>query len=132
MCPSFIPETDIPSFKDFRYRKRWNRYLYGGCGLWWKCPKKGGHALGKRNDEVLQADVDILQELYGISPKEIESAGNIEWVMIEKTALLNLEIWFMLKNWFSLNISYKLNLNFELYFDYKLNKPIRIKTNFTN
>ena len=55
-------------------------------------PKKVGHALGKRNDEVLQADVDILQELYGISPKEIESAGNIEWVMIEKTALLNLEI----------------------------------------
>jgi len=48
--------------------------------------------LGRRHDEVLQADVDALQELYEISPQEITSAGNIERVMIERTALLNLEI----------------------------------------
>ena len=48
--------------------------------------------LGRRHDEVLQADVDALQELYEISPREITSAGNIERVMIERTALLNLEI----------------------------------------
>jgi len=48
--------------------------------------------LGRKHDEVLQADVDALQELYEISPLEITSAGNIERVMIERTALLNLEI----------------------------------------
>lgn len=55
-------------------------------------PNKVGNVLGKRHDEVLQADVNALQELYEISPQEIESAGNIERVMIERTALLNLEI----------------------------------------
>ena len=55
-------------------------------------PQKVGNVLGKRNDEVLQADVNALQELYEISPQEIESAGNIERVMIERTSLLNLEI----------------------------------------
>ncbi len=48
--------------------------------------------LGRRHDEVLQADVGALQELYEISPQEIKSAGNIERVMVERTALLNLEI----------------------------------------
>ncbi|WP_321423455.1 KEOPS complex subunit Cgi121 [uncultured Methanobacterium sp.] len=54
--------------------------------------KKVGNALGKRNDDVLQADVGVLQEVYEISPQEITSAGNIERVMVERTALLNLEI----------------------------------------
>jgi len=55
-------------------------------------PKKLENVLGKRHPEVLLADVDTLQELYEISPQEIKSAGNIERVMIERTALLNLEI----------------------------------------
>ena len=54
--------------------------------------KKVGNVLGKRNDEVLQADLGALQEVYEISPQEIASAGNIERVMVERTALLNLEI----------------------------------------
>ncbi|EKQ55638.1 MAG: hypothetical protein B655_0136 [Methanobacterium sp. Maddingley MBC34] len=48
--------------------------------------------LGKQHDEVLLADVDALQELYEISPQEITSAGSIERIMVERTALLNLEI----------------------------------------
>lgn len=48
--------------------------------------------LGKQHDEVLLADVDALQELYEISPQEIISAGSIERIMVERTALLNLEI----------------------------------------
>lgn len=54
--------------------------------------KKVGNALGKRNDKVLQADVSTLQEVYEISSQEITSAGNIERVLVERTALLNLEI----------------------------------------
>lgn len=54
--------------------------------------KKVGNALGKRNDEVLQPDVSTLQDVYKISPQEVTSAGNIERVMVERTALLNLEI----------------------------------------
>lgn len=53
---------------------------------------KVGKVLGKKYDEVLHAEVNTLQELYDVSPQEIESAGNIERVMIERTALLNLEI----------------------------------------
>ncbi|AUB54840.1 MULTISPECIES: KEOPS complex subunit Cgi121 [Methanobacterium] len=54
--------------------------------------KKVGEILGERNHQVLKPDVNSLQELYEISPEEIESAGNIERVMLERTALLNLEI----------------------------------------
>lgn len=51
-----------------------------------------GEVLGNRDHEVLNADVNTLQEMYEISPEEIKSAGNIERVMMERTALLNLEI----------------------------------------
>lgn len=54
--------------------------------------KKVGEVLGRRNHQVLEADVTALQELYEISPDEIKSAGNIERLMMERTALLNLEI----------------------------------------
>lgn len=55
-------------------------------------PGKVRDVLGKRNQQVLKADVNALQELYEISPEEIKSAGNIERVIMERTALLNLEI----------------------------------------
>lgn len=48
--------------------------------------------LGKRNDRALQADEKTLKKLYKISHEEIKTAGNIERVLIERTALLNLEI----------------------------------------
>jgi KEOPS complex subunit Cgi121 len=53
---------------------------------------KLGEFLGKKRDKTLQADINALKELYGISNDEIKSAGNIERVLIERTALLSLEI----------------------------------------
>lgn len=54
--------------------------------------RRVGEVLGNRDQEVLNADVNALHELYEIPPEEIKSAGNIERVMMERTALLNLEI----------------------------------------
>jgi KEOPS complex subunit Cgi121 len=46
---------------------------------------------GKRNDEVLKADITLLNEIYGISEKEIDTSGGISRAMIERTSLLILE-----------------------------------------
>ncbi len=48
--------------------------------------------LGEKNKDVLYPNIDLLKKLYGISNDEIQSAGNIERALIERTALLNLEI----------------------------------------
>lgn len=48
--------------------------------------------LGKKHNQVLEADIDTLKKLYEVSNEEIKSAGNIERVLIERTALLSLEI----------------------------------------
>ncbi|MGZ7117644.1 MAG: KEOPS complex subunit Cgi121, partial [Methanobacterium sp.] len=47
--------------------------------------------LDKRNDEVLDPDQKTLKKIYDISDDELETAGNIENVMIERTSLLILE-----------------------------------------
>lgn len=47
--------------------------------------------LNKKDDNILDPDEKRLQEIYKISDVEIESAGSIENVMIERTALLILE-----------------------------------------
>lgn len=51
-----------------------------------------GKILGGKNNKVLDANIDTLKKLYNISDKEIKSAGNIEKVLIERTALLSLAI----------------------------------------
>jgi len=48
--------------------------------------------LGTRHDETLSADENALKKLYKISNEEIKSVGGVERVLIERTALLNLEI----------------------------------------
>jgi KEOPS complex subunit Cgi121 len=48
--------------------------------------------LGKRDDEVLQPSEKTLREMYEISDQEMETLGGLERVMIERTALLTLEI----------------------------------------
>lgn len=47
--------------------------------------------LGKRNDELLKADVTHLKDIYHISEEEIVHSGNITRAMIERTSLLVLE-----------------------------------------
>lgn len=54
--------------------------------------QKLGIFLGKKHNKVLKADINVLKELYEISNEEIKSAGNIERVLVERTALLSLEI----------------------------------------
>ncbi len=51
-----------------------------------------GEILGKRDDKVFQADVNALKDIYKIKDNEINASGNIERVMIERSALLSLEI----------------------------------------
>ncbi|NYB51179.1 MAG: hypothetical protein HVN35_01255 [Methanobacteriaceae archaeon] len=50
--------------------------------------------LGKNHEEVFEVDTNIntLKNIYKVNDKEIAAAGNIERVMIERTALLSLEI----------------------------------------
>jgi KEOPS complex subunit Cgi121 len=48
--------------------------------------------IGTKNNKVLDPNIDVLKKLYKISNKEIKSAGTIERVLIERTALLSLEI----------------------------------------
>ena len=47
--------------------------------------------LGERQDKVLEADDDKLKELYGISSIEIETAGSIPKILMERTSLLIIE-----------------------------------------
>ncbi|CEA12483.1 KEOPS complex subunit Cgi121 [Methanobacterium formicicum] len=53
--------------------------------------KKLENVLGPEQ-KVLKPDIEVLQELYQISPLEIESAGDMERVMVERSAILNLEL----------------------------------------
>ncbi|BDZ70568.1 KEOPS complex subunit Cgi121 [Methanobacterium petrolearium] len=66
------------------------------CAVAVDCDKhifnKMEEVLGKMHEGMKQADEETLKNLYKISNEEIKSAGNIERVLIEKTALLNLEI----------------------------------------
>lgn len=48
--------------------------------------------LGKRHDEVLKPDEDRLKRIYNVSEEEIETAGSISNAMVERTALLILEV----------------------------------------
>ncbi|MBI5680440.1 MAG: hypothetical protein HZC47_06075 [Methanobacterium sp.] len=47
--------------------------------------------LDKRDNNVLKPDINVLKNIYKISDDEIETAGSIENVMIERTSLLILE-----------------------------------------
>ncbi len=47
--------------------------------------------LGERKDKVLEADDDKLKKLYGISSVEIETAGSISKILMERTSLLIIE-----------------------------------------
>lgn len=44
--------------------------------------------IGKRDDVVLEPDENIIKELYDIQDTEIEAAGTISRVLMERTALL--------------------------------------------
>ena len=44
--------------------------------------------LGKRDDKILEPDEKLLKELYDIQGTEIEAAGTISRVLMERTALL--------------------------------------------
>lgn len=48
--------------------------------------------IGTKNNKVLDPNIDVLKKLYKISNEEIKSAGTIERVLIERTALLSLEL----------------------------------------
>jgi len=47
--------------------------------------------LGKQDESILKVDETLLKKIYNISDREIETAGSISSVMIEKTTLLILE-----------------------------------------
>jgi len=47
--------------------------------------------LGVRDDNVLEADEDNLKNIYCISNLEVETAGSVSKLLIERTALLILE-----------------------------------------
>jgi len=48
--------------------------------------------LGNRDNSVIDPDMDKLKEIYDISETELEIYGSIENLMIEKTAMLILEV----------------------------------------
>jgi KEOPS complex subunit Cgi121 len=47
--------------------------------------------LGPRDDEVLKPDEEVLKKIYKVSDMEVETAGSILRVLMERTALLILE-----------------------------------------
>lgn len=47
--------------------------------------------LGKRDDNVLDADIDKLKSLYSLSDIEINTTGSVSKLLIERTSLLILE-----------------------------------------
>lgn len=53
--------------------------------------KKLEDILGKRDNSVLNADKEKLKNIYGLSDLEIETAGSITKLLMERTALLILE-----------------------------------------
>jgi hypothetical protein len=59
------------------------------------CPGDALHklesTLGPRDDRVLNADPERLKQIYKISDQELYAHQNVERVLIERTALLNLE-----------------------------------------
>jgi len=50
-----------------------------------------GNLIGKRDDNVLEADMDKLKSLYTLSDMEINTAGSVSKLLIERTSLLILE-----------------------------------------
>jgi KEOPS complex subunit Cgi121 len=53
--------------------------------------EKLGEIIGERDDKVLEADDDKLKNIYNVTDIEIETAGSISRLLMEKTALLILE-----------------------------------------
>ncbi len=53
--------------------------------------EKLGGILGPRDDEVLKPDEEMLKKIYKVSDLEVETAGSILRVLMEKTACLILE-----------------------------------------
>lgn len=51
-----------------------------------------GELLGVKDESTFSVNVHVLKKIYGISDEEITAAGGIERLMIERTALLCLEI----------------------------------------
>jgi KEOPS complex subunit Cgi121 len=47
--------------------------------------------LGERDDDVLEADEDKLKNIYSLSKIEVETAGSVSKILMERTALLILE-----------------------------------------
>jgi len=48
--------------------------------------------LGDRDDKILEPDDDKLKDIYKISDIESETAGSVSKLLMERTALLILEI----------------------------------------
>jgi KEOPS complex subunit Cgi121 len=48
--------------------------------------------LGSKNDDVLKPEENMLKQIYNISEKEIEASGSLIRILIERTALLTVEI----------------------------------------
>ncbi len=53
--------------------------------------EKLANLLGERNDAVLDGDEDKLKKLYNISEIEVDTAGNISKILMERTSLLIIE-----------------------------------------
>jgi len=68
----------------------------GICAVTVDCDEKVMQRLnkiiGKKNLKVLDPNIGVLKKLYKISNEEIKSAGTIERVLIERTALLSLKL----------------------------------------
>ena len=66
------------------------------CAISINCDKKImdnlEQILGKRDDTVISPDLDHLKEIYGFSESEMMIYGSIEKLMIERMAMLILEI----------------------------------------
>jgi KEOPS complex subunit Cgi121 len=62
------------------------------CAVAVDCDPDVGQALdellGPRTEDVFKIDIPAISKLYKISPAEIETSGNVERVMLERTALL--------------------------------------------
>lgn len=65
------------------------------CAVAVDCPsgimEKLGEVLNLRDDHVLNPDFQILKNIYDITDVEVETAGSMENVMMERTTLLILE-----------------------------------------
>lgn len=65
------------------------------CAVFVGCKKKSmaklDLLLDKRDDTLLKHDINVLKDIYNISDEEIETAGSVEKLMIERTSILILK-----------------------------------------